>query len=145
MMDFEKQLKLQAYLDGELPEGERRAVESSLAQDAEAVALLAELQHTNAALAVFEGEIKLPESREFFWSKIEREIRRQEPAPQREAQPSWLSGWRRLFVPASAVAALVLLLVSLKSKTDFRLKFRMIAASRAKTPKETALTITQVL
>jgi len=115
MMDFEKQLKLQAYLDGELPEGERRAVESSLAQDAEAVALLAELQHTNAALAVFEGEIKLPESREFFWSKIEREIRRQEPAPQREAQPSWLSGWRRLFVPASAVAALVLLLVSLKS------------------------------
>jgi anti-sigma factor RsiW len=109
-------VKLQAYLDGELPEGERRAVESSLTQDAEAAALLAELRHTNASLAAFEREIKLPESREFFWSKIEREIRRQEQqSPQRQEPQAWFAGWRRLLIPASAVAALVVLLVSLQS------------------------------
>jgi len=116
-MDFDKQLKLQAYLDGELPEGERRAVESSLAQDAEAAALLAEFRHTNAALGTFESELKLPESREFFWSKIERELRRQEVVPRRETQLSWLwwVGWRRFLVPVGAVAALALLLVSLRT------------------------------
>jgi anti-sigma-K factor RskA len=115
MMNWDQQLKLQAYLDGELPEGDRRAVESRLAQDAGAGALLAELRQTNAALAGFESEMKLPETREFFWSKIERDIRRQERTPQREEQPSWLwwVGWRRLLVPAGAVAALAILLVSL--------------------------------
>ena len=117
MMNFEAQLKLQAYLDGELPEGERRAVESSLAQDADAAALLAELRQTNAALATFEAEIKLPESREFYWSKIEREIRRQEQAARAQARPAWwrwVASWRAL-VPVGATAALALLLVSLRT------------------------------
>jgi anti-sigma factor RsiW len=114
MMDYERQLKLQAYLDSELPEGGRRAVESWLAQGAEAKALLAELRQTNAALAGFESEIKLPESREFFWSKIEREIRRQEQAPRAEVEPSWLFAWRRFLIPASALAMLAVLLVSLQ-------------------------------
>ena len=62
-MKQELQLKLQAYLDGELPEGEAREVAGLLAQDAEARALLAELKNTRAALAGFEADIKLPESR----------------------------------------------------------------------------------
>lgn len=115
MMDYERQLKLQAHLDGELPEGDRLTVESWLAQDTEAKALLAELRQTNAALSAFEGEIKLPESREFFWTKIEREIRRQEPAPQAETQPAWLAGWRRFLIPASALAMLAVLLVTLQT------------------------------
>lgn len=115
MMDFDQQLKLQAHLDGELPEGDRRAVESWLAQDSEAKALLAELRQTNAALTDFESEIKLPESREFFWSKIERAIRRQEQSPREEVQPSWLFAWRRFLIPASALAMLAVLLVSLQT------------------------------
>src|SRR6266513_3336151 len=78
-MKQELQLKLQAYLDGELPDGEAREAAGLLAQDAEARALLAELKKTRAALAGFETDIKLPESREFYWSKIEREIQRQSP------------------------------------------------------------------
>jgi anti-sigma factor RsiW len=112
-MTIEQQLKLQAWLDGELPEAERRAVEASLAQDAEGAALLAELRHTNGALAGFEGEVKLPESREFYWSKIEREIQRQEQPRSAAGVPGFefLAGWRRFLVPVGAVAALALLLI----------------------------------
>jgi len=74
-MNEEFQLKLQAYLDGELSKKETREVETWLASDKEAQLLLAELKTTNRALSIFEQELKLPESREFFWSKIQREIR----------------------------------------------------------------------
>lgn len=112
MMDNQSELKLQAYLDGELPEGERATMESWLARDPEAVALLAELRQTNAAFKMFGDELKLPESREFYWSKIEREIGRQaqrEPATKRQ---SWLTAWRRFLVPASGLAVLALVLVA---------------------------------
>lgn len=107
-MENDAQLKLQAYLDGELPESEAREIANWLARDREAVALHAELRNTRQALVGFEIGVALPESREFFWSKVEREIQRLEkPEPERP-KPSWLSAWRRLLVPAAALAALVL-------------------------------------
>src|SRR6267142_1441184 len=107
-MDFETGLKLQAYLDGELPETEAREIAKFLAQDQEAALLLGELKNTRQALKGSEIVVQLPESREFYWSKIEREIERLEkPAPVKE-KTSWLAAWRRILVPASAVAALVI-------------------------------------
>jgi anti-sigma factor RsiW len=106
-MDNNAELKLQAYLDGELPESEAREVAKSLAQDQEAVLLLAELRNTRQALVGFEKGVTLPESREFFWSKVEREISRLEPAPRTVEKVSLLATWRRLLVPAGAVAALL--------------------------------------
>src|SRR6267378_6728212 len=79
-MDYDAQLKLQAYLDGELPEAEAREVANWLARDREAAALHTELRNTRQALVGFEVGVELPESREFFWSKIRREIHRLEPA-----------------------------------------------------------------
>ena len=64
-MKQDLQFKLQAYLDGELSSSEAKAVAASVAQDVETRALLAELTNTRNALAGFESEIKLPESREF--------------------------------------------------------------------------------
>jgi anti-sigma factor RsiW len=112
MIDYDSQLKLQAYLDGELPEAEARQVAQLLAQDQDAVLLLAELRNTRQAVAGSQTVVVHPESREFFWSKIEREIRRQEnvqasPAP----KTSWLSAWRRFLVPAGAVAGVALVLL----------------------------------
>jgi len=107
-MTYDEQLKLQAYLDGELPEAEARALANWLAQDREAVALHAELRNTRKALAGFEVGVTLPESREFFWSKIEREIRRLEPTEPPRPRPSVFAAWRRFLVPAGAVAALAL-------------------------------------
>ena len=107
-MDDKAQLKLQAYLDGELAQGERREVEAWLARDPEAMALLTELRQTTAALKGFESEIKLPESGEFYWSKIQREIQRQaRPAPSSPAASSLFALWRRFLAPISAMAAVV--------------------------------------
>ena len=105
-MDCEAQLKLQAYLDGELPENEQREVANWLARDQEAVALLGELRQTRKAMAGFEDGIRLPESREFYWSKIQREIQRLEPAPRPARTVSLASLLARLIVPAGAIAAL---------------------------------------
>ena len=107
-MKADLQLKLQAYLDGELPPGEAREVADRLAQNADARALLGELQNTGRALADFESEIKLPESREFYWSKIQREICRLEQPQPAAASVSWLAAWRRVLVPAGALAVAVL-------------------------------------
>jgi anti-sigma factor RsiW len=107
-MDQEAQLKLQAFLDGELSETEARAMADWVTRDPQAAALLAELRQTSALMAGFETGIKLPESREFFWSKIEREIQRLEkPAPAPAATP-WLARLRRLLMPATALALITI-------------------------------------
>lgn len=108
-MNVETQLKLQSYLDGELPETERRHVEALLEKDSEARKLFAELSNTDRALAGFESEIKLPESREFYWSKIEREINRGQTTRAVEQAPPVFRLWR-LLVPAGSAAALLLVL-----------------------------------
>jgi anti-sigma factor RsiW len=110
-MKEEIQLKLQAYLDGELPAGEATAVANLLAGDAEARELLAELTNTRSAIATHEGEITVPATREFYWSGIRREIERQEksaPAIERSTSASILALLRRMLVPASGVAAVLL-------------------------------------
>ena len=124
MMEYEEQLKLQAYLDGELPEAEAQLVAQRVAKDAEAAALVAELRQTQATLGVFEQELRLPESREFFWSKVERDIRRNEA--QREPQPEpgvpFIVSLRRWLMPVAGVAlvALVGLLTVRQGSTPSR-------------------------
>ena len=112
-MDYEAQLKLQSYLDGELPEAEARQVANWLAQDREATALLAQLRNTRQAMAGFESELRLPESREFYWSKIKREIERLEPTPpvREPVTPFWLH-MRRFLVPLSVAAVAVVAILA---------------------------------
>jgi len=87
-MKSEFALKVQAYLDGELSEREARRVAEELRSEPEAQALLAELRNTTSALRENEPTVALPESREFFWGKIEREITRAEAAPERAGVPN---------------------------------------------------------
>lgn len=108
-MNEELQLKLQAYADDELSERDAREMADLLAKDADARALLRELKNTRTALADYEAEIRLPESREFYWSKIERAIRLQEKSPAPEPEISWMASWRRFLVPAGALAMLIML------------------------------------
>ena len=109
MKENEKQLKLQAFLDEELAADERQRVESSFLQDPEATALLAELRMTRGVLAGYEEGIKLPESREFYWSKIERGIRAAEqPSPARSGETALRLWWRKWLMPAGAFAALAI-------------------------------------
>ena len=108
VMNEEQQLKLQAFFDGELSEKEAKEVASWLARDREATELHAELRNTRKALTGFEPGVRVPESREFYWSKIEREIHRLEPAPepQRVRSRSVFAILRRFLIPAGALAAL---------------------------------------
>ena len=107
-MNEELQIKVQALLDGELPEAEAREVLSLIARDAEVAALHAELKNTRQALAKFDRHIQVPELRDFYWSKIQREIERLEPA-QPVKRPSLLWIWlRRSLIPATGLCAAVL-------------------------------------
>jgi len=107
-MNAEQELKLQSFLDGELPEAEAREVAAWLARDADAKALHSELRHTRQALKQSEPNALLPESREFFWSKIQRDIARLEPTPAATPAVSPFRWLRRLLVPTGSLAALAL-------------------------------------
>ena len=104
-MNLEQQLKIQALLDAELPENEAAEIRALIERDADAQALAAGLQSTRAALTGNETSVKLPESGDFHWSKIRREIERQQKAGARQPRRvSWLGwAWRGL-IPTGALA-----------------------------------------
>ncbi len=107
-MTNEQQFKLQAFLDGELPEREAREILAWTQRDGDAAALLAELKNTRQAMLKSEPHLSMPESREFFWSKIEREIQRLEPPAAARPEVSIFAVLRRFLLPASAIATLVI-------------------------------------
>jgi anti-sigma factor RsiW len=117
MMDYKDQLKLQAYLDGELTGPEMQEVAKWLDRDQSAADLALELRNTRKSVMDFHDELKLPESREFYWSKIEREIQRQEVGKPVSATP-WYAVLRRVLVPASAVAFVVFVGVMLVQQQE---------------------------
>lgn len=103
------QLKLQAYLDGELTPADAKAVADLIAGDTAARELLTELTNTRAALAAHEVDVKVPATREFYWSGIRREIERQDKADRAEAQDvSIFAVLKRMLVPASGLVAVML-------------------------------------
>ncbi|MBU6402919.1 MAG: hypothetical protein KGS61_21575 [Verrucomicrobia bacterium] len=113
MIDPETQLRLQAYLDGELPARDREPVAERLDHDPEARAWFTELQHLRSLLAQGELERPLPETREFYWARIEREIRRPEAGAPRASAVPWLAWGLKWVVPAAVAVALACLLVPL--------------------------------
>ena len=107
-MKPELELKLQSYLDGELSESEARDVASAIGNDPEAQALLRELKTTAAMLRENEPQMAVPESREFYWSKIERAIERCEPEAARPMLALWYS-LRRVIAPVAGLALVLFL------------------------------------
>lgn len=106
-MTHKAELNLQAWLDGELSVRAAAEVERLVAADPAARDLVAELRWTRQVLRAGEVVRPVPESREFYWSKIERAIRAAEataPAP----RPSVWWRWMRLVVPIGAAAALAM-------------------------------------
>jgi hypothetical protein len=109
-MKQDLQLKVQAWLDGELPDGEARRIAEWVAGDAEASALAAELGCIKETMLRNETPATLDESREFYWSKIERQIQREAGIRPAEGTP-WFARWRRYLAPALGVAGLACVLV----------------------------------
>jgi len=108
MKQQQQHLKLQAWVDGELPDGEARRLAALVAEDTAAQALVSELRALQAAMRGSEMTRAVPDSREFYWSKIQRQIERearQAPGAAAAAPLSWLRLWQRIALPLAAVAA----------------------------------------
>jgi len=114
-MNEEQLLQLQAWVDGELPEGEARQIEKQLETDAEARALADELKMTKAFLVGNEPEHVVTDSREFYWSQIQRRIEREAAttasASARSESHHWTHTWRRFLAPVAGFAVVVFLTV----------------------------------
>lgn len=108
-MNIELQLKLQAYIDGELSDAETCELLGRLDGDEQASALLTELKNTRAAIRAGEPEQRLPESRDFYWSKIRREIEREEMLSSRVEHVPWLQRFVRYLLPAASAVLLLVL------------------------------------
>ncbi len=114
-MNHNLEIKLQAWLDGELPSDEAQRFSQVLASDPEAQQLAAELKGVKAAVKGNELEVKVPATREFYWSQIERQIRRETPRPAPSFFAMLAAQWRRFLVPvAGAAAGVALLAISVK-------------------------------
>lgn len=118
MIEYDTQLNIQSWLDGELPESDARKIKDLVTRDQDAAALLNELRQTKQSLATFEAGIALPESADFYWSKIRRDIERLAPAEVQSVPVSFFAALSRLLVPASAVAlvAIVGVIAALQSE-----------------------------
>jgi anti-sigma-K factor RskA len=110
-MNHELELKVQAWLDGETSDHEAARIADLLAKDAEANALAAELGTVRNTMAGSELVVPLPETREFYWSKIERQIQLESRQP-RHAPVSWLAHWRRVMMSLAGVTALACVLIT---------------------------------
>jgi anti-sigma-K factor RskA len=111
-MNQELALKYQAFVDGELSESEARRLAHVLENDADARALVAQLRNSKAMLAGNEPDVTLPESREFYWGKIQRQIDCLERDPVDATTGRWramLAGWRRFVAPLAGVAVITFL------------------------------------
>lgn len=104
-MNQDLELKLQAFLDHELEDGKAREVADLISRDPEAAALYAELNETAQLVKTNELAVKCPDTREFYWSQIERGIQRESPreGATRRGAHSW---WARLVAPALGAALL---------------------------------------
>ncbi len=113
-MKRETELKVQAWLDGELPAAEAAEIRRGAETEPALTRLAAELRFARSCFAGGELSRSVPEPREFYWSQIERQIHRTEPSVAVNALPlprPW-AAWLRWLAPAAIVAVLALLLIS---------------------------------
>ncbi len=110
-MNWEQQLELQAWVDGELSESDARRVAAMVESNATARALAEELRMAKAFISANEPVVAVPESRDFYWSQIRRRIESAETVREPVAGLSWSLVWRRLATPLSGLALVAFLAV----------------------------------
>jgi len=111
MKTTEFTLDLQAYVDGELDSSRRAEVERALAGDADARRLVDGLRQLSELVRTHEPVAKVPESREFYWSQIQKRIAATELEGNRDRTPaSRALQWLRWLAPAFGVAAVAVMI-----------------------------------
>lgn len=98
-------IELQTWVDGELDADHARRVEARVAADAESRTLAGNLRSFRQLVREHEPARAMPVSRDFYWSRIRREIERESATPvleQPARRPAWIP-WLAWLVPAAAV------------------------------------------
>jgi len=117
-MKQEDKLKIQAWLDGELAPQESARIADLIDNDLEAKELSEDLRAMQKALEVGEKTAVLEDSREFYWSQVERQIEAEEPITE-NAQPELVSGSLgnalRWLIPVGSLAAISALMLNFNS------------------------------
>jgi anti-sigma factor RsiW len=111
-MNHEQELKLQAWLDGEMPPHEASRFEEELITLPDARPLIESLKSAKSALQGNELARPLGETREFYWSQIRRRIEQAPRQPQTASPWLWLARWRRYLVPAMGAAFVFVLVMN---------------------------------
>jgi anti-sigma factor RsiW len=104
-MNEELELKIQAWIDGEVSPSEGDRLAALIERDDQASQLVQELRATRRVLTANEPQAAVPETREFYWTKIQNQIRREARVP---APLGWrrLLRWQRLIPSLTGAAAL---------------------------------------
>ncbi len=114
-MNMDAKLRLQAYVDGELPASQADQIRDWLAGDAAARELVGELERSSSILKRNELPAKLPVSPDFYWTQIKQRIEQVEAAPSTVPSPRITIGWIwKWLVPISGMALIVLSLLSVR-------------------------------
>jgi negative regulator of sigma E activity len=104
MSEPEKALKVQACVDGELPDAEAKAFLDSIRQDEQLQLIHQHLRSIKSLMHENELEHPVQETREFYWAQIQRSIA---AAPAGRATHASSLGWLlRWLVPVGATALL---------------------------------------
>ena len=126
-MKLEQALEIQAKLDGQLEPSRDREVERWLREDASASALRDELLAVRKAIREHEPAAAVPESREFYWSQIQRRIAAEAAIESRGAKGGSLVSWIRWLAPALGVAALAVIVTLLAAIVAFEVDIRLFS------------------
>lgn len=109
--DHEFQQRLQAWIDGELDPAEAQAVAATVERDPAARQLATNLKTISALLRAEAPQPKVPESRDFYWSRIRQGIEQGEREKTRAQEPRTHAAgplrWLAWLVPTGAAALAV--------------------------------------
>ncbi len=105
--------RIQAYLDGELPESEHAEVAALLDADESLQGLYDELIEGRDLLRTHEPQRSVPEPRDFYWSKIAQGIEKVDqagvPVESSSQQKRRFSYWVKWLLPVGGLAAVLFL------------------------------------
>lgn len=112
-MNHNLELKLQAWLDDELSSAEARSIAQEISNDAAAEQLAANLRALKSVMRGSDLAVPVPETREFYFSKIQRQIEREERVAQRLGNPrrASLVRWLSSLAGFASLASILVLAV----------------------------------
>ncbi len=114
-MNYEKKIKVQAWVDGQMPAHKAARVAEWVETNSEARELAEELRSVKVLLQIGEKPVKVEDSREFYWAQIARRIDSKdttEPKADVVGSTTWIEWCQQWLVPVGGLAAIVVMIAT---------------------------------